>query len=111
MASRYDGRRIATNDSEMYRNLFKKRGVRYIRQYVTPQFRYPTAEEMEDIQEVGVIWSTGDRLWKLSQKYYGLPEYWWVIAFWNQTHEMHITMGQVIYVPLPLERVIGIIKV
>ncbi|MDP3986996.1 MAG: hypothetical protein Q8P81_02105 [Nanoarchaeota archaeon] len=112
MASRYENKKIVKNDSEVYKNVFKNRGVNYVRQYLTPKFHYPTAEEMEGIQEVGVVWGVGDRLWKLSSKYYnGNPEYWWIIAFWNQISEMDIEKGRTIYIPLPLERVLGIIEV
>lgn len=111
MPSRYDNRKIAINDHESYRNVFKNRGVNYIRQYMTSRFHYPTANEMEDIQEVGVVWGVGDRLWKLASKYYYNPELWWVIAFYNRTNEMDIIPGQTIYVPLPLEKVLSIIGV
>lgn len=111
MSSRYDNKKVLVNNTKEYVSVFKDRGVKYIKQYATPKFRFPTAEEIEDIQEIGVIWSVGDRLWKLAEKYYNNPEYWWVIAFWNQTNEMLIKNGQTVYVPMPLDKVLSIIEV
>jgi len=111
MASRLDGKNIAVNADPMYANVFKSRGVNYIRQYTTQRLTYPTPEELADIQDIGVVWGVGDHLWKLSQKYYGLPEYWYIIAFYNQTHEFNIKPGQTIYIPTPLSRILSIIEV
>jgi hypothetical protein len=111
MSSRYDNKRVIINNSEMYRNVFKGRGLNYIRQYLTPIFKYPTAEELGEIEEIGYIWGVGDRLWKLSQKYYGDPSYWYIIAAYNLTHEMFIKNGDVIYVPTPLSKILDILEV
>lgn len=109
--SRYDGRKILINNADIYANVFKNRGVRYIRQYETPKFKYPTPEEIGQVQEIGVIWGVGDKLWKLAEKYYNDPNYWWVIAFWNQTNEMLIKNGTTVYVPMPLDKVLSVIEV
>jgi hypothetical protein len=111
MANRLSGKTVAVNSDPIYSDTFKARGVPFIKQYITQKLTYPTAEEMADIQEIGVVWGVGDHLWKLAQKYYGDPELWYIIAFWNRTHEFNIVVGQTVYIPTPLSRVLSIIEV
>jgi len=107
MTSRYDNRSAAVNDVSMYRSLFKKRGVKFIRQYKTGTMRYPSDSEMGTLKEVDYTWKTGDRFSKLAYKFYSDPTLWWVVAWYNQTPtESHVTTGQVIQIPLPLDAVL-----
>ena len=56
----------------------------------------------------GHIWVRGDRFYKLAHKYYGKPEYWWVIAFYNKkASEAEFKVGDLYFVPLPLEDILG----
>ena len=55
-----------------------------------------------------LVWSEGDRYYKLAQHFYGDSAHWWIIAWFNKKPtEGHINFGDLIYVPLPLERVIS----
>jgi hypothetical protein len=110
-ANRYTNRRVAVNDRQEYRQQFKDRGLRFIRQYSTPILKHPTADDMQEIEEVGKIWATGDRFWKLAATYYGDPELWYIIAWWNQMPlEADLALGDTVYIPMPLERVLRILE-
>ena len=110
MANRYMSRRLLKNDLEMYSSFFRERGVNFISQYNTAIFDYPWPEEIATLTTVQHIWKAGDRLYKLSSKYYGSPTYWWVIGFFNQLPtEAHIKLGDVIDIPLPLETILSYI--
>ena len=105
--SRYSSRVIALNNDEKHRALFKDRGVNFIRQYTTPILKHPSEVDMQDIEEIGKIWAVGDRYWKLAAQYYGYGEYWFIIAWWNQKPiEGDVSLGDTVYVPFPLERVL-----
>jgi hypothetical protein len=106
MPSRYDNRKVYVNNNEMYRELFRKRGVNFIRHYETAILKFPTAEQIANLQLLGHIWKHGDALWKLAQSQYGDPTLWWVIAQWNQKIDIEIKLGDTIYIPHPLERVL-----
>ena len=107
MAGRYDNRTIAMNDSEVYKEILETRGLQRARQYTTPTFRYPTAAEMLNFQTIGHMWNYGDRYYKLADRYYNNPELWWVIAFFNQKPlEHHVSLGEVIKIPVPLDAVL-----
>ena len=107
MVKRYDNRTIRRNNLELYRSVLENRGLKSVRQYTTPNLRYPTSEEISNFQIIGHIWKTGDRYYKIADRYYNDPEMWWVIAFFNQKPlEQHVELGEVINIPLPLEKVL-----
>ena len=109
MASRYDKRSIFFNQEPMYEHIFDERHVKGIRHYDTPTFKFPTQADLRRITKKSHIWKTGDRFYKLAVENYGNPKYWWVIAMFNQTPtESHISAGDSIYIPLPLENVLRV---
>lgn len=108
MGSRYNERRIFKNELEIYDSLFKERGVEFIRHYATPSLRYPTVSDLTRLTRIRHVWKTGDRFYKLAAQYYTQPQYWWVIARFNQAPtESHLIPGEVIRIPMPLERVLS----
>jgi hypothetical protein len=107
MSSRYDGKRIFTNNHELYSELLRERGLNYFKHYETMKFRYPTIEEIQDLQLISLIWSQEDRWWKLAAKYYGDGTLWYVLAFFNRLPtDFHVKPGMTVQIPLPLERVL-----
>lgn len=111
MTSRYDGRRIGINDLEQYENVFKKKNVKFIRQYFSPNLRFPSSEEMGELDLISHIWSIGDRYYKLAYRYYGDSTLWWVIAQYNQLPtDAHVEIGDIITIPLPLDKILGMYR-
>lgn len=107
MATRYDNRLKNVNNSDLYRNTLRERGVRKIVQYATPNFARIRPEDMESLTIIDHIWSRGDHFYKLANQYYGDPTYWWVIAQFNKTPtEAGISFGDVLLIPNPLEQVL-----
>lgn len=112
MTSRYEGREKVINDHESYRSLIKKKGLKFLNQYSTPELRYPTEDEISDLDLVGHTWQIGDRFYKLAFEYYGDSTLWWILAWFNRTPtEQHIKIGETIYIPLPLEEVLQLLGV
>ena len=107
MATRYSNRKVTRNNNELYKEFFEDRGVNFIRQFRSPELKYPTASEISSLEKVGHIWGVGDRYYKLAHKYYGSSTYWWVIAWFNKTPtEGSLKLGDTISIPLPLERIL-----
>lgn len=105
--SRYEDRVIAENRNDLYRDLMTERGVNKFVQYSTPKLRHPAAREIANLQIVGKSWQLGDRFYKLAAEHYGDFRYWWVIAWYNQKPtEAHVAVGDVVEVPLPLDKVL-----
>jgi hypothetical protein len=105
---RYKNQNVFINEDERYKRLVKKtRGMEQISQFDTPSFKHPSASDMSNFKTVPHIWSTGDRYFKLAHEYYSSPTLWWIIALYNQKPtEFHVNLGDIIYVPVPLETVL-----
>tara|TARA_Y100000592_G_C5379106_1_gene272493 strand:- start:518 stop:862 length:345 start_codon:yes stop_codon:yes gene_type:complete len=109
MKNRYFDRRTFLNDDENYKREFldNKRDAKSIVQYDTAVFRYPSVEEIAELQIVEVVWGSSSRLFNLADKYYNDPTLWWVIAMFNQKPtEAHFILGETVFIPLPLEKVL-----
>ena len=104
---RYIKNKIFENVNEAYRRFLKKRGIKKIIQHNTTKFRHPELKDLENFDTVSYIWKTGDRYSKLADEYYGDPTKWWVIALYNQKPtDCHMTSGDIVYIPYPLESVL-----
>ena len=110
--SRYNRREIFLNDNKKYRNVFfKDRYIEETFQYDSPKISYPTPSEIRSLNNVLLVWGATDKLYNVANKYYGSPEYWWVIAWYNKkASEAEFKVGDQFYVPLPLDAVLGYIK-
>ena len=111
MSSRYRKRNIFLNQNDAYINQFKNRGVNFIKHYSTANYHYPTAEELEEVTINIEIFKVGDRYYKYAQKYYNDSAYWWVIAYFNQKPlENMLNLGDTIYIPTPLTKMLEIFE-
>lgn len=107
--SRYDNRTEMINDLERYKDLFKSRGVNFIRMYKTPVLKHLSDEELEQINAIGHQWTSRDTFYKLAFIHYGDPSLWWVIAWYNQMPtDSHPNLGDTIFIPTPLERILSL---
>jgi len=104
-SGRYDNREERFNEAELYYEILSKRGVKRVKQYLTPEIHTLTVTERKNLTTIQHVWKTGDRFYKLAHKYYGEPEYWWIIPWYNQMPtENHVNLGQIILIPFPPER-------
>ena len=108
---RYKQRLIGLNNHELYRDHFENRGIPFVRQYTTPTFIHPTADQTQNLNEINHVWTQGDRYYKLAHKHYNDSKLWWVIAWYNQKPtESHVSLGDIVYVPTPLSAVLKYYK-
>jgi hypothetical protein len=111
MVSRYDNQIIGKNKTEIYSKFLEERNLNHIKQYFTIEMHHPSDDELRQIQIIGHEWKVGDRYYKLADKYYGDAKLWYIIAHYNQKPtESHLQLGDVIDIPMPLERVIEILR-
>jgi len=102
--SRYDDREQLYNNDPLYKKLLKKRYVKSIIHYETPTFFKIEDEEYGDIETIHHVWKLGDRYSKLAEFYYSDPTLWWIIARFNEKPtESHLELGDLIFIPVPLE--------
>lgn len=110
--SRYSKRRIFINKDKNYKNVFfKNRDIQEMVQYDSPRISFPTPEEALGLKNTVITWQATDKLYNLSQQFYGSPAYWWVIAWYNRkASEAEFSVGDTVYIPQPLEDVLGYIE-
>jgi len=107
MVSRYDSREMFINAEEKYDDLLAKRNTKSILQYNTANLKHPTSTEIANLTTVNHVWREGDRFWKLAAKYYNQPKLWWILAWFNRMPtEGQVSLGDVVVVPLPLEKIL-----
>jgi len=110
--SRYDNREFFLNDNSLFKEQFRRRNVGGIVQYSTPYFLKIEDEEYESIRTVQHVWKLGDRYSKLAEAHYDDPTAWWIIALFNKKPtESHIEVGDLIFIPIPLDEAMEIIGV
>ena len=108
---RYNNRLLFRNDNVTYETILEDRHVKFIRQYGTARIAAPTIAQRASLNSVSHIWKVGDRFWKLAIRFYNDPQYWWLIALYNQAPtESDLSVGNPIQIPLPLERALRIMR-
>jgi|7_EtaG_2_1085326.scaffolds.fasta_scaffold01095_8 hypothetical protein len=107
--SRYGNRQIFINNNEEYRKVFfKDRDVNQLPQFTTAVMGYPVPSQQRGLSISTEIWKSNSRLYKLANDYYGSPQYWWVIAWYNRLPlESDFIVGQKVKIPGPLELVLS----
>ena len=94
------------NNFEEYEEFIKPRDRITIPHYTTVEMTQPNPGEA--VHHELYLWKQADRYWKLSQKYYQNPIYWWVIAQYNQKPtEAYLSNGDIIIIPLPLTQALS----
>jgi|TARA_R110001583_G_C5493644_1_gene395052 nucleoid-associated protein YgaU len=109
--SRYNKRTVATNSNEQYKNLLEKRGVEKVKQYKTLEKEVLEQEVYDSVETFDYAWTYGDMYWKLSSRFYGDPQYWWVIASFNKKPtESHNKIGDTIKIPVSLADALQVVE-
>ena len=110
--SRYDKYKVLESRSKYYKPFRKGHGPKIIRHYETPYIYNPGPGERAAITTTPHIWSYGDRLYKLADKYYGDVRLWWVIAWYNGVPtEADLFTTDVIQIPLNIEEALQVLGV
>ena len=112
MISRYDDRIPVLNKHDRYKELIEERGLNLIRHFNSPNLRFPTENEIASLTIINHYWAVGDRYYKLANEHYGDSRLWWVLAWFNRKPtESHLTLGDLLYIPTPLDRVLSFMDV
>ena len=107
MTNRYSNRNLYDNTKKIYKKQLDSRKLKHITHYGTPDLKDLTIEDISTLEIINITWKTGDKLYKLAERYYNDPKLWWVIAQFNQKPtDSHYSLGDVVYIPLPLEKVL-----
>lgn len=103
---RFQNRKMILNESPNFEELFRDRSVKMIKHYSTGRFKYPTSQEMGELNIITETWKLGDRLYKYSYEHYGDMRLWWIIAWFNKKPtENDFEIGEEVLIPQPLEKI------
>ena len=103
--NRYDEDKLFNNKETIYRKILERRGMESITHYGKTNLNKIEQAEIASLQTIPHIWSATDKMYKLSSIHYGSTDYWWVIAWFNQTPmDSFLRPGDKIFIPMPLEQ-------
>ena len=112
IATRYQSRTYFHNNDPLYIEYLSDRDVPYISMFTTPVLNYPTSKQISDMIIESEIWAVGSSYQKLAYQYYGDPELWWVIGWFNKKPaEFMMKIGDIVSIPLPIEKILGYYQV
>ena len=95
------------NAEPEYFEQLSSRDLRYIDQFTTPSFSWPTSAQLGSLDVEEEHWGVGSRFYKLAAKYYGDVTLWWIIPWFNKVPlESDFRPGDVVLIPVPLERIL-----
>ncbi len=82
---------------DLYFEVFQKKEVKFLKIRRSNNFKKMQDMELEIGQEH--IWSQGDTLFRLANKYYGSYELWWTIGLINnKPTDGHYKVGDLVYI-------------
>jgi nucleoid-associated protein YgaU len=104
--SRYKKIAVFTNEEKSSAIARRMRKLQRIVHYGTSPLYHPDVLDRSSLKTDTHIWKYGDRLYNLANKYYGNPELWWIIGWYNGAPtEAHLIKGDVIEIPINLENI------
>jgi hypothetical protein len=110
MNNRYNKVQKVINNSEQYEDLLKQKGLNTLVQYKTFDFSKLKNLDITSLDSIIHIVQPFERLYNISQKYYGAPEYGWLICYLNKlSSELEIKSGDGLIIYIPLQSILGMI--
>lgn len=108
MSTRYiNSKYFNSIDSQTARKILKDRDITNTRIAETIYVNPLSQDERKQYAVRTSIWQRRTRLFKLAHAFYGDSTLWWVIAWFNQKPtDADYSIGDVVYIPFPLEKII-----
>tara|TARA_R110000824_G_scaffold123214_2_gene280758 strand:- start:961 stop:1311 length:351 start_codon:yes stop_codon:yes gene_type:complete len=112
--SRYNKRRVIKNNAwdYAYSKIFRNRGLHTATQFAVAELAHLTVAQVASLTIESKMWTMGEKYFKLAYEFYGDPQYWWVIAWYNQKPlESDFIPGDVVEIPTPIEQVLEYLEI
>jgi hypothetical protein len=98
---------IINNDS--YFEIKEARGIKVLKIKRTKTFEGLLGHEFAIMEEH--VWSSTDKLFKLSQKYYGNSQFWWIIGLVNgRPTDAHYSIGDIVNIPSKPNQIMELLR-
>ncbi len=97
-------------DSKLREKIFSRMNVSEVTQTETLRLHELSEDDLRsNFTYVERVIGIGDKMYKFAHEIYGDAQYWWLIAWFNnKPTDIHCKIGEVLYIPLPLNRVIAL---
>jgi len=110
MDNRYKNNQKIINNSQIYKQYLQERNIKKLTQYSTFNFNNLKDINSLNLEAVTHTVQPFEKLYMLSQKYYGSPEYGWLICYTNTIpSEMEIKVGDSLLIYLSLESLLELL--
>lgn len=110
MDNRHKSTQKIVNNSDIYSQYLKDRNIGKLVQYSTFDFNRLRDINTLNIESIAHTVQPFEKLYSISQKYYGSPEYGWLICFTNgKANELQINTGDTLLIYLPLQSVLELL--
>lgn len=108
---RYNKTNKFINNTEEYSSFFEERQMNPPAQVGTFKINEDMTSNISSLNYVFHKYRVGERLYNISNKYYGDPSYWWLILLTNKL-ENHFQLydGIPLKIYLPLQSVLGAVE-
>ena len=94
---KYLNRPTSINNTRLYKQMLKDRGILSIQQFRT---KYFNKIDFSLYSPQTYIWTKKDKLIRLSNTFYGDSQYWWLIGYFNQKPtDAHFEIGDEVFIP------------
>lgn len=111
MFSRYNKIGNLVNNSSEYDDIRLKKGLTFLTQKKFFDFSRLQSINLENFEYITHIFSENERLYNISTKYYGSPEYGWLILYLNRiSSELKIRNGDILKIYFPKEFFLDFIR-
>lgn len=108
MNNRYNKTQQIINNADQYEELLKQKGLNTLIQYKTFDFSKLRNIDKKSLDSIIHKVEPFERLYMISQKHYGSPEYGWLICYMNNlSSELDIKSGSRLIIYIPLRDIIG----
>lgn len=107
MFNRYIKSEQVINNQESYKNLLLQKKLDSIKQYSSFDFSKLNDLLKLDLDRTFHTVQPFEKIYNISQKYYGSPEFGWLICYTNRiSSELSISIGQTLIIYLSLEQLL-----
>lgn len=87
MSNRYNKTNKFYNNSNEYSEILERKGIKGIEQYETFKTNFSKFDK-NLISHTIHVYKKNEKLYNISKKYYGSPEYYWIIMLTNEINDL-----------------------
>ena len=98
--SRYSKHKTVYNSEPIFKQLLDERQIKTIKHYRLRTNTSLSQEFLDSLDYIEIIWDYTSKLSKISNRFYGDPNLWWIIGLVNKKPtDFHWSIGDIVKIP------------